>query len=227
MPAGREGDDGRGGPGAHAGATISYVAIDGAYAGTLAVADPPAPGAREAVAALRALGIEPRMISGDREAAARAVAGAVGIERCARASARRRRRRWWRRRGRGTAWRWWATASTTRRRSRRRIWAWRWDRAPRSPAAAADVTLLRGGIASLPAALELARATLATIRRNLRGRVRLQRAVHPDRGGGAGAADGVAAVAGAGERGDVAVERVGARVVAVAAPISAFGAVMR
>jgi Cu+-exporting ATPase len=34
-------------------------------------------------------------------------------------------------------------------------------------AAAADVTLLRGGIGALPTALSLARATLRTIRRNL------------------------------------------------------------
>jgi Cu+-exporting ATPase len=34
-------------------------------------------------------------------------------------------------------------------------------------AASADVTLLRGGIAALPVALSLARATLRTIRRNL------------------------------------------------------------
>src|SRR5690606_15693890 len=34
-------------------------------------------------------------------------------------------------------------------------------------AAAADVTLLRGGLASLPVAFALARATLRTIRRNL------------------------------------------------------------
>jgi Cu+-exporting ATPase len=34
-------------------------------------------------------------------------------------------------------------------------------------AAAADVTLLRGGISALPTALKLARATLHTIRRNL------------------------------------------------------------
>jgi len=34
-------------------------------------------------------------------------------------------------------------------------------------AAAADVTLLRGGIATLPVVFELARATLRTIRRNL------------------------------------------------------------
>jgi Cu+-exporting ATPase len=34
-------------------------------------------------------------------------------------------------------------------------------------AAAADITLLRGGITSLPTALSLARATLHTIRRNL------------------------------------------------------------
>jgi Cu+-exporting ATPase len=161
------GASGDGGDGAHAGATISYVAIDGAYAGTLAVADPPAPGAREAVAALRALGIEPRMISGDREEAARAVAAAVGIEQV-HAGVRPTEK----------------AALVAEARAGHRV-AMVGDGINDAPAlaaadlgvalgsgteiaaAAADVTLLRGGIASLPAALELARATLRTIRRNL------------------------------------------------------------
>ena len=154
-------------PGAHPGATVSHVAIDGAYAGTLAVADPPAPGAREAVAALRALGIEPRMISGDREAAARAVAREVGIERV-HAGVRPTEK----------------AALVAEARAGHRV-AMVGDGINDAPAlaaadlgvalgsgteiaaAAADVTLLRGGIASLPAALELARATMRTIRRNL------------------------------------------------------------
>jgi Cu+-exporting ATPase len=161
-------------PGAYPGATVSHVAIDGAYAGVLAVADPPAPGAREAIAALRALGIEPRMISGDREDAARAVARAVGIERV-HAGVRPTEKA--------------ALVAEARRGEHggpggRRV-AMVGDGINDAPAlaaadlgvalgsgteiaaAAADVTLLRGGIASLPAALELARATLRTIRRNL------------------------------------------------------------
>ena len=86
-------------------------------------------------------------------------------------------------------------------------------------AAAADVTLLRGGIAALPTALALARATLRTIRRNLDRRVRLQRRLHPDRGGRAVSGHRLAAFAGARERGDVAVERLGVALVASAAPV--------
>jgi Cu+-exporting ATPase len=155
-------------PGAHPGATLSYVAIDGTYAGLVAVADPPAAGARGAIAALRALGIEPRMISGDREAAARAVAREVGIERVHAGVLPAEK----------------AALVAEARAGGRRV-AMVGDGINDAPAlaaadlgvalgsgteiaaAAADVTLLRGGIASLPAALELARATLGTIRRNL------------------------------------------------------------
>jgi P-type Cu+ transporter len=155
-------------PGAHPGATLSYVAIDGAYAGLVAVADPPAPGARGAIAALRALGIEPRMISGDREDAARAVAGEIGIERVSAGVLPAEK----------------AALVAAARAGGRRV-AMVGDGINDAPAlaaadlgvalgsgteiaaAAADVTLLRGGIASLPVAFELARATLGTIRRNL------------------------------------------------------------
>jgi P-type Cu+ transporter len=57
------------------------VAIDGRYAGSIEVSDPIRAGAKEAVAALRKLGLEVVLISGDRVEAAKAVAEAVGIGR--------------------------------------------------------------------------------------------------------------------------------------------------
>ena len=58
-----------------------YVAIDGALAGTLGVSDPVKPTAAAGVAELRALGIEPVLLTGDTESTARAVAEQVGIQR--------------------------------------------------------------------------------------------------------------------------------------------------
>jgi Cu+-exporting ATPase len=63
------------------GHTVMVVAVDDAPAGLLAVADREKPDAAAAVGALRALGIEPVMVTGDNEAAARSVARRVGIER--------------------------------------------------------------------------------------------------------------------------------------------------
>jgi len=62
------------------GSTVVAVAVDGAFAGLITIADSLRPDAREAVAALRALGIEPIMITGDNEVTARTVAKAVGID---------------------------------------------------------------------------------------------------------------------------------------------------
>ena len=64
-----------------AGRTVVLVAWDGEARGLLAVADRVAPTSREAVAQLRALGLEPVLLTGDNEAVARAVAAEVGIER--------------------------------------------------------------------------------------------------------------------------------------------------
>jgi P-type Cu+ transporter len=66
---------------AAAGKTVIAAAVEGRFAGLLAVADADKPGAREAVAALRRRGLAVIMLTGDNEVAARAVAARVGIER--------------------------------------------------------------------------------------------------------------------------------------------------
>jgi P-type Cu+ transporter len=60
------------------GAGVMYVAIDGAFAGLLAVADPIRPTARETIAGLRAEGLRIVMLTGDNPVTAKAVAEAVG-----------------------------------------------------------------------------------------------------------------------------------------------------
>ncbi|HML17449.1 MAG TPA: heavy metal translocating P-type ATPase [Bryobacteraceae bacterium] len=57
------------------------VAVDGKFAGSLAVEDPMRGGAKEAVAELHRLGIEVAMVTGDRAETAKAIARQAGIER--------------------------------------------------------------------------------------------------------------------------------------------------
>ncbi|NGQ96786.1 copper-translocating P-type ATPase [Brevibacillus sp. SYP-B805] len=64
-----------------AGKTAMLIAVDGAYAGMVAVADTIKETSREAVARLKALGIEVVMITGDNERTARAIAREAGIDR--------------------------------------------------------------------------------------------------------------------------------------------------
>ena len=66
---------------AAAGKTPMYVATAGALAGLVAVADPLRPTAREAVAELRAMGLEVILLTGDHRRTADAIAHEAGIER--------------------------------------------------------------------------------------------------------------------------------------------------
>ena len=63
-----------------AGRTTALLAVDGAYAGALAFADPLKANAGRAVATLRSLGVRTIMASGDNERSALAAARALGIE---------------------------------------------------------------------------------------------------------------------------------------------------
>jgi Cu+-exporting ATPase len=66
---------------ANEGMTPMYVAIDGKPAGLVAVADTVKPDSKAAINALKALGIEIVMLTGDNELTGRAIAHQVGIER--------------------------------------------------------------------------------------------------------------------------------------------------
>ena len=62
------------------GGTVVYLAVDGAYAGCILLADTVKPGAKQALAELGALGVRRTvMLTGDREAAAATVAGELGL----------------------------------------------------------------------------------------------------------------------------------------------------
>ena len=60
--------------------TVAFVALDGALAGLVAVADPVRPTSREAIAALRRMGLDVVLLTGDNERVARAVARSTGID---------------------------------------------------------------------------------------------------------------------------------------------------
>jgi Cu+-exporting ATPase len=60
--------------------TVAFVALDGALAGIVAVADPVRPTSREAIAALHRMGLDVVLLTGDNERVAHAVARSTGID---------------------------------------------------------------------------------------------------------------------------------------------------
>lgn len=150
------------------GRTPFFVSKDQGLAGLVAVADPVSPSAHEALAGLKAMGIDVAMVTGDRRATAEAIASELGITHVFAEV-----------RPEGKA------AIVTEQRAKGHIVAMVGDGINDAPAlasahvgiaigtgadvavAAADIALLRGGIAALPTALLLGRATLRSIRQNL------------------------------------------------------------
>jgi Cu+-exporting ATPase len=150
------------------GASAVFVAFDGRVAGLLALSDEPAPEAAGALGALASLGVRATLATGDRRGAALSIAAQLGIDDVHAELQPNDKAR-----------------LVAEERARGHTVAMVGDGVNDAPAlAAADVgialghgtdvanhaaavTLVRGGIGALPTALRLARATLATIRRNL------------------------------------------------------------
>lgn len=150
------------------GKTAMLVAVDGSYAGLVAVADTIKETSREAVARLRAMNIEVIMITGDNERTARAVAAEAGIERVLAEVLPE-----------GKA------EEVKRLQEQGMIVAMVGDGINDAPALAtanigmamgtgtdvameaADITLMRGNLNSIPDAIEMSRRTMTNIRQNL------------------------------------------------------------
>ena len=150
------------------GATPVYVAVDGRLTAALGIGDRIKPGALEAVRRLRAMGLDVVMLTGDHRATAEAVASAVGIQQVVAGVLPD-----------GKA------VEVKRLQAEGRVVAMVGDGINDAPAIAqadvgfaigtgtdiamqaSDVTLIRGDLAGVGAAIELSRRTMRTMKQNL------------------------------------------------------------
>ncbi|HXG25001.1 MAG TPA: HAD-IC family P-type ATPase, partial [Chthonomonadales bacterium] len=150
------------------GKTVLIITANGQAMGVIAVADPVAPGSREAVEMLKAMGLEPVMVTGDNWQTAEAIGRAVGIE-AVEAQVLPSEK----------------AVLVEKYQRQGRVVAMIGDGINDAPALAqadlgiaigsgtdiameaADITLLRADLRGVPQAISLARATLRTIRQNL------------------------------------------------------------
>ncbi len=153
---------------AAAGRTTLLVAVDGMFAGLLAVADPVKPTSKAAVERLHAMGLEVILLTGDNRGTAEAVARAVGIDRVLADVLPE---------GKAT--------EVKKLRDAGKVVAMVGDGINDAPALAAadigiamgtgtdvaieaaDITLVKGDLSGVASSIELSRATMRTIRQNL------------------------------------------------------------
>ncbi len=150
------------------GKTVIFAAVDGRLAALIAVADTVKDSSREAVAALAAMGLEVWMITGDNRRTAEAIARQVGISHVMAEVLPADK-----------------AAQVERLRAKGKVVAMVGDGINDAPALAAanvgialgtgadvaieagDVTLMRGDLRGIAAAIRLSRATMANIKQNL------------------------------------------------------------
>jgi P-type Cu+ transporter len=150
--------------------TTVLVGVDGALAGALAISDPIKEGSAEAIAALKAMGVEVAMLTGDNRIPAEAIGAAVGIDRVEAEVLPGEK-----------------SEAVARLQREGRVVAMVGDGINDAPALAradvgiaigtgtdiaieaSDVTLIRGELSSLVDAIAVSKGTMRTIRQNLFG----------------------------------------------------------
>lgn len=151
--------------------SLVYVAVNGALAGVIAVADPVRPTSRAAIARLRAMGLDVVMLTGDNARTANAVARAAGIDRVVAGLLPEGKvaeiDRITRERGHAVAMVGDGVNDAPALARADVGIAIGWGTGTDVAAEASDITLMRGGVEAVVTAIALSRRTMRTMRENL------------------------------------------------------------